>query len=153
MTAFKKHLFSSLMMTSFLHNLISASQIKSELIPNAIEKIKWHAVDYEEGNRSIKAKLPGKLEEMIKNGDLCFFHSTQGDVHYLFYFQPAVLFHAPATVEEFIEKFSYLENAQIIALSPKQPHLRYLLQIYIIYNSVTPLGLGFPLGTTWYALC
>lgn len=127
-----KYFLSSLMVTSVLLNPISASQIKSELIPNFIESIKWHAVAYEDGNRRINAKLPGKPEEIIKNGDLCLFHSTHCDVHYLFYFRPAFLFHPPATLEEFIERFSYLENAQIMALSPKQPHLRYLLQIHMI---------------------
>lgn len=124
-----KNLFFSFVLSNVLYYPISATEAMSPLIPDSFENIKWYSVAYEDSNRSFIAKLPGNPEEIIKNEQLCFFHSTHREVHYGIYFNPTILFEPPATVEEFIDRYKHLENSQIIALKPKQPHLLYLLQI------------------------
>lgn len=122
-----------------LGSCYSAQAIASEpyalLLPDSFGKVKWHPVVYLEGKHSFKAMLPGTLEEAIRKDHLYFFHSTYSGVHYGIYFNPSLPFHPPLTEEDFIDSFKHLENAQIIALKPKQPPLIYMLQIHI-FNEV-----------------
>ena len=105
------------------------------LLPDSFGNVKWHPVVYLEGNHSFKAKLPGTLEEAIRNDHLCFFHSTYAGIHYGIYFNPSLPFHPPTTEDAFIDSFKHIENTQIFALKPKQPSLLYLLQIHI-FNEI-----------------
>lgn len=123
--------FLSFLVAGVLYHSLFASEMKSLFLHDSLAEINWHPIVYKDEYRSFRAKFPGSLEETIKNERLCFFHSACEDVRYAIFFKPDIDFSPPATLEEFLERFNHLDNAQVIALKPEQPLVIYLLQVHL----------------------
>lgn len=123
-----KNLFLFLIIV-FFDYLIYANERASFVLPDAFEENSWYTVSYDDETRHLIAKLPGRLEETVKNEQLCFYHSTDHDVHYAVYFNPSLVFKPPKTVEAFMKTFKHIKEAQIIARKPNQVTLVYMLDI------------------------
>src|SRR5262249_29884065 len=100
--------------------------------------IKWHPVIYEDDKRRFIAKLPGEIMENPMNHRTCFFHSYHQNIHYVIHMRP-ISEPIPDTLEQFLDYFDNLDQAQIIALEPTQPLIRYSLQIYFPHDERTML--------------
>lgn len=97
---------------------------------NSLEEIPWHAIKIEDERNQLQARLPGTLENPIREDRVYLFRSIHRDVHYALFFNPQARFQPPASTDEMITLFRHLDHDEMIPLIPLQPNVLYLLEIH-----------------------
>ncbi|WP_068467857.1 hypothetical protein [Candidatus Protochlamydia phocaeensis] len=98
----------------------------------------WQPVQYEDERNQLVALIPGEPSCGICNG-LSFIYSFYREVNYEIHLKPSVSFVLPETVQEFVDCFREIPNAQIYVLEPAQPTVRYMLEIHLFDQAKTTL--------------
>lgn len=90
-----------------------------------VGETKWQPVYYKDDQRSFVANMPGEPRCLLSKGT-SYIYNMYHDIHYLI--SPSA-FTLPDTIDEFLNLFRDILDAEITVLESQQPCIRYLIDI------------------------